>query len=180
MKKLFLVIFIFILGLQNLEAADLKKIEHNISDTVITAKIAAQFAKNKNLNPLKISVSTVDGVVTLKGNVKDNEAFVETLRIAKNTKGVKTINTDDLSVKVVNTAFTDAYITAKVETAILKAKVLDDENIPLVGITVSTQNGIVTIKGQITDNNCIEAILARAYKVHGVKKIISKLSVKPH
>jgi len=74
-------------------------------------------------------------VVKLSGFVKNKDAFVDALRIAKNTAGVKSVRTTDLYIKKVNTAFTDAFITAQVETAVLKAKVLDDESIPLVGMS---------------------------------------------
>ena len=158
-------------------AADLKEIEQELSDSVITTKITAKYTKNKNLNPLKISVSTQDGVVTLRGHVKDKQAFVEALRLAHTTKGVKYVDTDDLDIKRVNTALTDAYITAKVEAEVLKAKVIDDNSIPIVGINATTTNGIVTLTGTVKKNTSILAIIKRVNTVHGVKKIISNLLV---
>ena len=98
-------------------------------------------------------------------------------RLAKDTKGVKSVETDDLEIKRVNTALTDAYITAKIETAVLKAKVLDDESIPLVGINATTVNGVVTMTGEVKATKSIDAILKRANAVHGVKKIISNLRI---
>src|SRR5690606_22118150 len=98
----------------------------------------------------------------------DKKAFVNALRLAKSTKGVKRVEADDLIIKDINTAFTDAYITAKVEAAVLKAKVLDDESIPLVGINASTSNGIVTLSGDLKTKKAIEAIIKRVYGVHGV------------
>jgi hyperosmotically inducible protein len=159
------------------QCAELKKIEQELSDSVITTKITAKITKDPNLNPLKISVSTLNGVVTLKGYVKDKKAFVDALRLAKNTKGVKSVDTEHLDIKRVNTAFTDAYITAKVEAAVLKAKVLDDESIPLVGINATTTNGIVTLSGNVKKRTSILAILKRVNKIKGVKKIVSTLHV---
>ncbi len=168
---------LMILFVSYAQAANIKKIEEGLSDTVITTKIKTQFTKNKNLNPLKISVTTNHGVVTLKGHAKNKMAYVDTLRIVTNTKGVRTINTTEFDVNVVNSAFKDTYITAKVETAILKSKVLDDESIPLVGINVATVNGIVTISGIVRHEAAMAAILKRTNHVHGVKKIISHLEV---
>lgn len=161
-----------------LYAADLNAIEQDISDSVITAKITASFTEYTNLNPLKISASTEDGVVTLNGYVKDRQAFVDALRIAKTTKGVKRVRASNLYIKKVNTAFTDAFITAKVETAVLKAKVLDDESIPLVGINATTTNGVVTLSGTVSSAQSIDAILKRVNAIHAVKKIITHLKVK--
>lgn len=159
-------------------ASSLKEIEQNLSDTIITTKITTQFTKNVLLNPLKISVSTEQGQVTLRGHVKNKEAFVAALRLAKDTKGVTSVNTENLDIKHVNTALTDAYITTKVEAAVLEAKVFDDESIPLVGINATTINGVVTLTGEVKQSKSITAILKRAYAVRGVKKIISNLHVK--
>lgn len=159
-------------------ATDLKDIEQGLSDSVITTKITAKFTKNKNLNPLKIMVTTQDGMVRLSGHVKDNQAFFEALKLAAMTKGVTMVNTDNLEIKRVNTVFTDTYITAKVEAAVLKAKLLDDESIPLVGINASTTNGVVTLSGDLKNSTAITAILRRVNAISGVKKIVSILQVK--
>lgn len=155
----------------------IKEIKQTLSDSVITTKITAKFTKDRDLNPLKISVSTKDGTVNLKGHVKNNAAFVKALRLTKNTKGVKSVETDELIIKPVNMAITDTYITAKVEAAVLKAKVFDDESIPLVGISATTSNGTVTLSGKVRSNKSILAIVKWANKVRGVKKIISHLEV---
>lgn len=155
----------------------LNEITQDISDSVISTKITAKYTENMMLNPLKIGVSTEKGVVTLSGHVKSKKAFVEALRLAVNTKGVRHVDTDDLHIKKVNTAFTDAFITAKVETAVLKAKVLDNESIPLAGINAHTKNGTVTLTGKVKDYDVISDILKRVHQVRGVKKIISNLSI---
>lgn len=175
LRIILMTVLIFFLGQSN--AADLKNIEQKLSDSVITTKITAKFAKNKNLNPLKISISTADGVVKLSGYVRDKQAFVDALRLANATKGVISVDTDNLEIKRVNTALTDTYITAKVEAAVLKAKVLDDESIPLVGINAKTVNGVVTLSGEVKNKASVYAILKRVNGVRGVKKIISELHV---
>ena len=168
---------LLLLSLISITHADnnLQQIEQNISDSVITAKIRAKFTKNPNLNPLKIHVSTSKGIVTLKGYIKNKQTFVDALKLAKLTQGVQAVETDDLVIKQVNTALTDAYITAKVEAAVLKAKVFDDESIPLVGIQVSTVNGTVTLSGKLKKDKSIGAIIKQVSAVGGVKKIISNL-----
>ncbi|MBA2650954.1 MAG: BON domain-containing protein [Tatlockia sp.] len=158
--------------------SNLEEIEQNISDSVITTKITAKFTQNSDLNPLKISVSTTNGVVTLSGDVINKIAFIDALKIAKQTKGVKTVIVSKLIIRQVNTSFTDAYITAKVEAAVLAAKVLDDESIPIVGINASTSNGTVTLTGKVQQQKSIVAIIKRVHDVDGVKKIISNLQVK--
>jgi hyperosmotically inducible periplasmic protein len=102
---------------------------------------------------------------------------VKALTLAKKTKGVKAVETDNLIIKQVNMGITDAYITAKVEAAILKAKVFDDESIPLVGINASTSNGTVTLTGKVKQDKSIVSIIKRVNAIDGVKKIISNLQV---
>lgn len=170
-----IIIFFFTTPFFMVHAADLKKIEQGLSDTVITTKITAKLTKNSHLNPLNIKVSTQEGIVTLRGHVNDNQSFIDVLRIANQTTGVQSVNTDELDIKQVNSSFKDAYITAKIEAAILTAKVLDDESIPLVGINASTVNGIVTLTGEVNSEQSINAILKRVHAVPGVKKIVSNL-----
>lgn len=165
-----------LVGLAHAES-NFEEIEQTIQDSVITTKINAQFAKNHILNPLKIHVTTNNGIVTLRGNIKNRESFVNALRLTKAIKGVKAVETDDLVIKQVNTSFTDAYITAKVEAAVLKAKVFDDESIPIVGINATTSNGTVTLSGEVKKNKSVGAIIRRVNNVDGVKKIISHLKV---
>ena len=159
------------------QATALKTKNSESSDGFITSKITEQFAGISNLNPSKISIATQNGVVKLSGEVKDKQILVDAFWLARTTKGVKLVDINDLEIKHVNTTLSDAYITAKVETAVLKAKILDDESIPLVGINATTANGIVTLTGAVKKNKSITAILKRANAVRGVKKIISSLYV---
>src|SRR5687768_12283750 len=98
MPKTFRIFFAFILVffVSSTFATNLQVIEQELSDSVITTKIKAKFTKNKDLNPLKISVNTENGVVNLSGYVKNKEAFVLALRLASNTTGVKTVDTEHL------------------------------------------------------------------------------------
>lgn len=155
---------------------ELKVVEQKISDSVITTKINARLAKQGE-NPLKLHISTLKGVVTLRGSVRDKKTFVSVLRLVKSTKGVRGVEIDKLKIQQVNMPITDAYITAKVEAAVLKAKVFDDETIPLVGINAHTENGVVELSGFVKQKSSIPHILKRVSTVHGVKKVHSKLKV---
>ena len=174
----FIVLIVFIFFINQLQANNLQKIEQDISDSLITAKITAKFAENTHLNPLKISISTDHGIVRLDGYVTNKEALIDALRIAKNTAGVTSVHAGNLHIKKVNSKLTDAFITAEVETAVLKAKVLDDESIPLVGINATTTNGVVTLSGNVASAQSIASIIKRVNELRGVKKIITKLQIK--
>ena len=158
-------------------ADDLQNLQRSWSDTMITTKITAEFARDPSLSPLNISVKTRNGVVKLQGHAKNRTAFVTALRIVANTKNVRSINTTNFDIKTVNSSLEDAYITTKIETEILKAKVFEDESIPLVGINVSTSNGIVTLSGAVKNEHSITVILKRVNHIQGVGKIKSQLRI---
>jgi hyperosmotically inducible periplasmic protein len=177
MRIKFLFIVLLICLIPNVYATDMDHLEQTWSDTVITTKIKAEFTKNAHLNPLKISVKTHDGAVTLRGHAKNNAAFVAALRIVAHTQGVRAINTSHFDIKAVNSSFKDAYITTKIEAAILETKVFEDDSIPIVGINASTANGVVTLAGTVKNKHSIDVILKRVHHIHGVAKIISHLKI---
>ena len=175
-QKLLVIFLIVVFNLPT--CASTNKAGQSIRDSIITTIVKAKITKNKHLNPLNISVSTNNGEVKLRGRVNDKESFVDTIRTATSTKGVKDIDASELEIKTINSSFTDAYITTKIEAAILEAKVIDDESIPLVGINATTDNGIVTVSGTVSSTKSITAILKRIHHLKGVKKVISNLAVK--
>lgn len=156
----------------------LKELEQELSDSVITTKITAKFTQNTRLNPLKISVNTQDGIVSLEGSVPSKRAFADAVRLAVHTHGVSQVETEKLRIEKVNTVFVDAWITAKVEMAVLKAKLFDDGSIPLAGIKASTNNGVVKLSGNLANADALSILLKRIDSLHGVKKIISHIHVK--
>ena len=63
-----------------------------IGDAAVTAKVKAKFLEQKGLDSLDIKVTTVDGAVTLMGDV-DNTAQVGLAEsVAKDVEGVDTVN----------------------------------------------------------------------------------------
>lgn len=173
------VIFIQIFCISMSFAAhnEINEVKQKLSDTVITTKVNTSLAKNGKINPFKLRVTTKNGLVKLSGTVSNKKVFVDILKLVKKTKGVKGINIRDLKIQEVNMPITDAYITAKVETAVLRAKVFDDESIPLVGINAHTINGKVVLSGFVKQSKSIAIIVNRVAKVRGVKKVESNLKV---
>ncbi len=84
----------------------------SVTDNIyIMAKLKDLYEKNKifgdhNLNKLGVSVDATDGVVTLSGGIKERLAHITpeqyreqvktAIKLAKQTKGVKSVNHDDL------------------------------------------------------------------------------------
>ena len=72
-----------------------ESVKENVGDATITAKIKGEFAKDKEVSALRINVDTDNkGVVTLKGNVKSQAEADKAVQIAKDTKGVTSVNSE--------------------------------------------------------------------------------------
>ncbi|RYX89087.1 MAG: BON domain-containing protein [Comamonadaceae bacterium] len=63
-----------------------------IDDAAITASVNAGIAKDSDLSAIKINVDTKDGAVTLMGPAPTTTAKDRATEIAKNVKGVKSVN----------------------------------------------------------------------------------------
>jgi hyperosmotically inducible protein len=65
--------------------------KENVTDAWIVTKIKAKLSASGDVNPFNIDVDAVEGVVTLSGIVKKEEAKSEAERIARDTQGVKEV-----------------------------------------------------------------------------------------
>jgi osmotically-inducible protein OsmY len=76
-------------------AADGDPVSTKLSDTVITAKVKAEFAKDKAVSATDIKVETDSkGLVQLSGTAKSQAEADKAVQIAKNTKGVTAVKND--------------------------------------------------------------------------------------
>ena len=65
--------------------------ESRTPDALITTKIKAEHAKDKDVSATKISVDTTNGVVTLGGTAKSKAEADKAVTLAKNVKGVTSV-----------------------------------------------------------------------------------------
>ena len=72
---------------------------NKVDDGLITTKVNAALVADKDLSAVKINVDTKDGVVTLTGPAPSAEAAAQATKIAKDIKGVISVN-NQLVVKV--------------------------------------------------------------------------------
>jgi len=69
-----------------------EKVKESVGDAVITTKIKAEFAKDKQVSALNIKVDTDGkGAVTLSGNAKSKAEADKAVKIARDTKGVTSV-----------------------------------------------------------------------------------------
>jgi hyperosmotically inducible protein len=83
------------------------EIKETVGDTVITTKIKAAYAKDKQVSALNIKVDTDQkGVVILSGTAKTKAEADKAVAIAKRTKGVRSV-TNDIKIESVAAAKAD-------------------------------------------------------------------------
>lgn len=76
-------------------AADGDSVKTELSDSVITTKVKAEFAKDKAVSATHVKVDTdSNGVVTLSGTAKSKAEAEKAVSLAKNTKGVTSVKNE--------------------------------------------------------------------------------------
>jgi hyperosmotically inducible protein len=75
-----------------------------VDDTWITTKVKSQLAAAKGVKSSDISVSTADGVVTLTGTVASSRQRSRVEHIAKQVKGVKSVDGSGLTVSATSSS----------------------------------------------------------------------------
>ena len=154
-----------------------------IDDASITTSIKSKLLWGKSTEGMATHVETKYGRVTLAGTVASAAERDLAGRIAKNTNGVVAVD-NQLKVDTTKTGMTesnkqvanqagadisDSWITTKV-----KSTLLYSSNVPGSAIAVSTNKGVVNLRGTV--NNAAEQALAieLAQNVRGVKSVQAK------
>ena len=76
-------------------AAEGDPVSTKLSDSVITTKVKAEFAKDKAVHATTVKVDTdANGVVTLSGTAKTKAEAEKAESIAKSVKGVTSVKND--------------------------------------------------------------------------------------
>lgn len=76
-------------------AADGDSVKTELKDSVITTKVKAEFAKDKEVSATHVKVDTdANGVVTLSGTAKSKAEADKAVALAKSTKGVTSVKND--------------------------------------------------------------------------------------
>jgi len=70
--------------------------EQPVTDTWITTKVKAELATTEGVKSTEISVTTVDGVVTLTGVLASETGREKAIAAAKSIKGVKRVDASGL------------------------------------------------------------------------------------
>lgn len=169
-----------------------------LADGWLSTKIQSKFVADRDIKATDISVSSRDGVVTLKGRVLNEPMRTLAVAIAKNTGGVKEV-VDQLAVTVAapvapptaqippapgavaTTGTVDRVSRAGSDdgriTSSIQANYFLDDKVKARQINVDTTNGVVTLTGQVgSESERAEALLL-ARTTEGVRRVEDSLTV---
>jgi len=75
-----------------------QKTERVVSDTWITTKVKSEILKSSLAKGFDVKVTTVHGIVTLKGSLTSSDVIDQVKAIAAKVKGVQSVDTSTLVV----------------------------------------------------------------------------------
>ena len=156
-------------------------------DAWLTAKVQSKFFASDLVKGRNINVDTTDGIETLSGAVSSPTERDEADALARSTDGVKDVH-DNLTVEVSpasahlnpvqtlpqpNRVSSDDWITT-----LVRSRFFIDPRVKNTDVEVSTENGVVTLRGQVKDENAKAAAESIATHISGVKQVKNELTVK--
>lgn len=77
--------------------SEVKEVKQELSDSWISTKVLSTFMYSSNVSASDIDVSTLNGIVTLKGKVESGAERALAVELAQNVRGVKTVVAWDLT-----------------------------------------------------------------------------------
>lgn len=153
-----------------------------VSDAWITTKVKADLATTKDVSGSDISVTTVDGVVTLTGVLPTRAEVDRAITTTRGIKGVHDVDAAGLKVGVpaklaaaddepdssrsVGEVVDDTWITTK-----LKADLAVTDGVPSTAISVKTVDGVVTLSGVLPSELALKKAVAVARAIRGVRQV---------
>ncbi len=151
-----------------------------VDDATITATVKSKLLWSKNTDGLEIDVDTRMGKVTLQGSAENGAAKELAGRMAKNTRGVVSVNNqlvveaskpkskvaDVDSEHDTSQEIADTWITTKVKSTYMYSSNVENDN-----ISVSTTDGNVTLSGKVSSGAERELATELAQNIRGVKSV---------
>ncbi|MCC5827359.1 BON domain-containing protein [Alkalimonas sp.] len=153
-----------------------------VDDATITASVKSKLLWSKHTEGMDTKVITKDGKVELSGSVANQQAKQQAEQLAKNTAGVRSVDnqlqikdkaaskaSDRQSDTDKGSMMADTWITTKV-----KSTYMYSSNVTSSDISVTTDDGIVTLAGSVSSGAEKALAIELAQNIRGVKSVSSK------
>src|SRR5262245_17583515 len=170
--------------------------ERQVDDALFTARIKARMTSDGRITPTRVAVDTLNGAVTLRGEVPTQEEKDAAEEVARKVEGVRSVSNQ----VIVNSAVAGTGIPSGQEMKRQAEKAVSDvgqgvkkeaEDAFLLGeiktrlaaagygdVSVSVDRGVVTLNGEALKDKDRIAVEAIVEKVKGVEKVDNRLTVK--
>lgn len=147
-----------------------------VDDTTIATRLKTELLADSTTDGLDIDVEVDRDRVQLNGFV-DSQAQVD--RAGQIARGVPGVASVDNQLKVSDgTRMAGQYVDDKALSVSVKSALANDKVAPASEIDVEVNQGIVSLGGFVDTNAELNAALAAAGKVNGVKKVVNNLTVR--
>jgi len=150
------------------------------SDQWIQYKVGTALLFHKNVSALNTKVSVVNGNVTLRGKAENQAQKELATEYVSDVPGVLAVK-NEMAIEAPSKSLTkkttdnidDASITAQV-----KMSLLSHRSTSAIKTHVKTQNGDVTLTGEVENPATKDLVNKLASDINGVKKVHNKLTIK--
>lgn len=154
-------------GVQVIDNSITIAMDRGIGDRDITELVVERLAKER-FDLAHISAETVDGLVTLRGQVDSIGEALQVVKVAQSVRGVTKV-VSELGL-LPQASRDDATITNNIELALSRSDQVDVRD-----VVTSTKHGEVYLEGWVDTQEEIDAAVTIASGVKGVKKLHNRL-----
>lgn len=159
-----------------------------LADETVRSLIQAKYFLSPSLKSRRIDVQSVNGVVTLRGEVAGDNERAQALLLARTTEGVERVEdslTIDASLAPAPAPETGPAVGTSgvhtedmsLETAVRNG-LADDAQLQAAGIEVSVRDGVVLLQGTVPTQAAKQRALTAARQMDGVVQVVDRLTVK--
>ncbi len=170
----FSLAFVLLAAIVAVGCASTRPMRDQASDAAITTKIKSKLAADPEVNPFRIDVDTLDGVVSLRGRVEKESARAEAEKHALDTRGVVSVRNQ---ITVVGADSDGDYLSDKGIGAKIKSKIIADPQLNPFNIDVDVENGHVTLSGVVRSATARAEAEKLATDTAGVEGVSNELTV---
>ena len=147
-----------------------------VKDTWLTSKTKARLFADKRVKATAVTVDTDDRVVTLRGKVRTAEEKLAAEQIARGTDGVRGVNNVLQVVSEGQRRLVDAR-DGDIKQSV-KNRLEADAMLKEADISVRSDAGVVTLKGNVPDTRARTRAADLTRGVSGVKSVRNELKAK--
>jgi|SRR5579862_8299909 len=149
-----------------------------ITDVVNSGVINTKIALDPTLSRLDINATVDHAVVVYSGEVNTDLEIKKLVQISQSVSGIKGVDITHLRVRDSAQPISDMQITAEIKAVYLREKLFGNESIPVISISVTTNNGIVSLTGTADNQAELNNAIKLAKSVKGVKSVESQVVIK--